>query len=64
MASAITPSVQGLRQVAWLDCPGGGQVSSQRRAVSVRAVHPGFAGVVAVSGHGCSESAAGTQYLR
>jgi hypothetical protein len=27
MATAIAPSVQGLRQVAWLDCPGGGQVS-------------------------------------
>ena len=27
MATAIAPSVQGLKQVAWLDCPGGGQVS-------------------------------------
>jgi hypothetical protein len=27
MATAIAPSVQGLRQVAWLDCSGGGQVS-------------------------------------
>ena len=23
----ITPSTRGLKQVAWLDCPGGGQVS-------------------------------------
>jgi hypothetical protein len=27
MATAIAPSVQGIKQVAWLDCPGGGQVS-------------------------------------
>ena len=26
MTTAIAPSVQGIRQVAWLDCPGGGQV--------------------------------------
>src|SRR5262249_61383480 len=27
MATAIAPSTHGLKQVAWLDCPGGGQVS-------------------------------------
>src|SRR5260370_6877459 len=25
--TTITPSTRGLKQVAWLDCPGGGQVS-------------------------------------
>ncbi|MGH7315267.1 MAG: hypothetical protein ACREJS_03305, partial [Candidatus Rokuibacteriota bacterium] len=30
MATAITPSAHGLKQVAWLDCPGGGQVVVDR----------------------------------
>src|SRR4026208_2332156 len=27
MAASTAPSAGGLRQIAWLDCPGGGQVS-------------------------------------